>query len=418
MNVESTATPPASESPASAAGTGQRRRLLLIVAFVVVAALLALGAYHWLVGRFHEDTDNAYVAGDIVSVTPQVGGMVNRILVEDTQRVTAGQVLIELDASDQRVARARAEAELARAVRDVEALYATTDALAAQAAASRAQVTSAEADATRADADLARRRIVAAEGGVSNEELLRAVQISTSADAQLVAARRSADAAQAQLAANRAQTTGTAVASHPRVLAASAAVREAVIAESRTKILAPVDGEIAKRAVSLGTQVAPGTPLLYVVPLKAVWVEANFKEGQLGEVHAGQPVTLTTDLYGGGVKYHGHVVGMSAGTGSAFSLLPAQNATGNWIKVVQRIPVRVELDPAELRDHPLRVGLSVSADIEVHEVSGAPVLATRTTGGVGTTRVYDDLERRAEQRVAEIIAAQRPHAEAHEAQPR
>jgi membrane fusion protein (multidrug efflux system) len=398
------------ELPSSSAPDARRRPLLLGVAVVVVLLLAGLAAYHFLVGRFHVETDNAYVVGDIISITPQVGGMVNHILAEDTQRVTAGQVLVELDATDQHVARQRAEAELARAVRDVQGLYATTHALAAQTAASQAQVKVAEAEATRAAADLERRRAVVAEGGVSNEELLHSTQLSQGADAQLVVARRSAEAADAQLAANQAQTIGTSIQTHPRVLAASAAVREAVIAEGRTRILAPVDGEVAKRAITLGTQVAPGTPLLSVVPLAAVWVEANFKEGQLGSVHAGQSVTLSTDLYGSGLEFHGHVVGLSAGTGAAFSLLPAQNATGNWIKVVQRVPVRVELDPAELRDHPLRVGLSVSVDVDTHDLTGSPVMATHPAGGAGVTRVYDDLERRADQRIGEIIAAQLPPA--------
>jgi len=414
MTVENPSLPPNEAAPPPEPPTGRRRRLLLGVGTVVGLLLLALGAYHLLVGRYHVDTDDAYVVGDVVSITPQVGGMVNRILVEDTQRVTAGQVLVELDATDQRVARARAEAELARAVRDVEALYATTTALAAEAAASHAQVKSAEAAAARAAADLERRRAVVADGGVSSEEVLHATQQSQGAEAQLVAARRSAEAADAQLAANQAQTAGTAIATHPRVLAAAAAVREAVIAEGRTRILAPVDGEIAKRAITLGTQVAPGTPLLSVVPLDAVWVEANFKEGQLGEVRAGQPVTLSTDLYGGTVRYHGRVVGLSAGTGAAFSLLPAQNATGNWIKVVQRVAVRVALDPAEVREHPLRVGLSVTADIDTHQTTGTPVLATRSTTGVGATGVYDDLERRADRRIADIIAAQLTVGPVHE----
>jgi membrane fusion protein (multidrug efflux system) len=385
--------------------SGPRRRLLTGLAVILAIVALGVLAYHLTLGRYHVDTDNAYVVGDIVGVTPQVPGMVKRILVEDTDKVTAGQVLVELDASDARTARARAEAELARAVREVMALYSNTDALAAQAAAAHAQVTAAQAEATRARADLERRRAVAAEGGVSNEELLRAVQQSGVADAQLLGARRSADAAEAQLAANHAQTLGTSYANHPRVLAAAAAVRDAIIAEGRTRILAPVDGEVAKRAVSLGTQVAPGTPLMSVVPLAAVWVEANFKEGQLGAVRAGQPVELTTDLYGSAVHFHGRVVGLSAGTGSAFSLLPAQNATGNWIKVVQRVPVRVQLEPAELKDHPLRVGLSVTADIDTHESAGAP-LTTAPHGGVGTTGAYDELERRADARVAEIIATQ------------
>jgi membrane fusion protein, multidrug efflux system len=384
----------------------QRRKLLLGVAAVVGVAGLSLGLYQLFVGRFHVNTDDAEVAGDVVAVTPQVTGMVSRILVEDTQTVKAGQVLIELDATDQRVARARAEAELARTVRDVEALYATTGALAAQAQANHAQAAAAEADRSRAASDLERRRAIAAEGGVSQEEVLHATDQLRSADAQLAAARRLAQAADRQLAANQAQTNGTTVTNHPRVLAAGATVREAIVAEGRTQILAPVDGQVAKRAVSLGTLVVPGTPLLAIVPLRRVWVDANFKEAQLKNVHGGQPVTLRADLYGGAVTYHGHVVGLSAGTGSAFALLPAQNATGNWIKVVQRVPVRIELDAGDLGAHPLRVGLSMTADIDTHVATGEAALASVELPVAGMTNVYEGLEQRATLRIMEIIAAQ------------
>jgi membrane fusion protein (multidrug efflux system) len=392
--------------PADAAATNPRRRLLLGVAVVVGVVAAALGLYQILVGRYHVETDDAAVAGDIITVTPQTGGMVSRILVEDTQHVKAGDVLVELDATDQRVARARAEAELARTVRDVEALYATTEALAAQAAAARAQSAAAESERARAASDLERRRAIAAEGGVSQEELLHATEQLRAAEAQLAAAHRLADAAERQMQANRAQTQGTTVANHPRVLAASAAVREAIIAEGRTQILAPVDGQVAKRSVTLGTLVAPGTTLLSIVPLARVWVDANFKEAQLTNVRSGQPATLTADLYGGRTKYHGRVVGLAAGTGSAFALLPAQNATGNWIKVVQRVPVRVELDPRELAEHPLRVGLSMSVDVDTHDADQSHALASTAIPAAGATTVYGGLERQAEARVAEIIAAQ------------
>ena len=393
-------------SPAPAAASATRRRLLTGVAAIVGVLVVGLGLYQLLVGRYHVATDDAAVAGDVVVVTPQVSGMVAQILVEDTQPVKAGQVVAELDATDQRVARARAEAELARTVRDVQSLYATTSALAAQAQANHAQAAAAEAERTRAASDLERRRGIAAEGGVSKEELLHATEQLRAADAQLAAAQRLADAADRQYAANQAQTAGTTVATHPRVLAASAAVREAVIAEGRTRILAPVDGQVAKRAVSLGTLVTPGTPILSIVPLARVWVDANFKEGQLTNVRSGQPVTMKADLYGGRVTYHGRVVGLSAGTGSAFALLPAQNATGNWIKVVQRVPVRIELEPQELQAHPLRVGLSMSVDVDTHEIDGHAQLAAATLKVAGSTNVYDDLEHRAEARIAEIIASQ------------
>jgi membrane fusion protein (multidrug efflux system) len=397
----------AAESEATRDRTRRTRRRLLL-GFGGVVAVIATAAILWyaLVGSHHVTTDNAYVQGDVVQVSPQVPGMVARILVEDTQRVKAGQLLVELDATDLRTARARAEAELVRAVRDVQALYASTDALAAQADARRAEVAAAEAAVARAKADLARRRDVAAQGGVSGEELTHAEQALTTAEAQLAASRGGALAARQEYAANRAQTAGLSVANHPRVLAAAAAVRDAIVAEGRARVLAPVDGEVAKRSVTLGARVVPGTPLLAIVPLERVWVEANFKEAQLRDVRVGQPVTLSADLYGGRVEYRGRVVGLGAGTGSAFALLPAQNATGNWIKVVQRVPVRIALDPAQLREHPLRVGLSMDADVDTRAGDGPPVAAAATLAVAGGTDVYDDLERQADARVAELIAAQ------------
>jgi membrane fusion protein (multidrug efflux system) len=385
-----------------------RKRLLLGFGAVVLVAGAIGAAWYLFVGSHHVTTDNAYVQGDVVEVTPQVAGMVVRILVEDTQRVEAGQVLVELDATDQRTARARAEAELARAVRDVEGLYASTDALQAQADARRAEIAAAQSAVTRAKADLARRRDVAQQGAVSLEEIAHAEQQYRTAEAQLAAARGAAQAALQQVAANRVQTEGVGTENHPRVLAAAAAVREAIVAEGRTRVLAPVDGEIAKRAVTLGTRVTPGTPLLAIVPLERVWVEANFKEGQLRNVRPGQAVTLEADLYGGRVEYRGRVVGLGAGTGSAFALLPAQNATGNWIKVVQRVPVRIALDPAQLREHPLRVGLSMRADVDTRAREGGPVEEAPAVVVAGGTDVYAELEKQAEARIREIVEAQHP----------
>jgi len=403
MNTESNATPSV-DAPAPG---GRRRVLLIAIAVVVGVLVVGFGAYHLVVGRYYVATDDAYVAGDVVTVTPQVGGMVREILAEDTQVVKAGDVLLRLDATDQRVARARAQAELARAVRDVRGMYASTAALSAEAAAAHARVRTVESQALRAHADLERRAKVAPEGGISEEELKHATQQVEAIDLELVAARRQAEAADAQLAAGRAQSEGTTVTTHPRVATAAAAVREAVISEGRATLRAPIDGQIARRAVTLGTQVAPGTPVLSVVPLAGVWVDANFKEGELQDVRIGEPVTLTTDLYGSAVKFHGRVAGLAAGTGAAFALLPAQNATGNWIKVVQRVPVRIALEPKDLVDHPLRIGLSVAVEIDVHPAAGgAPVSSTVLGATPMTTPVYDDLEKVADERVAALIAAE------------
>jgi membrane fusion protein, multidrug efflux system len=405
--MNDTTSPPSAAAAATPPPNGKRR--VLLTGFLAVVAL-ALGTWatrYVMVGRHHVDTDNAYVAGDIVEVTPQVRGMVQRIHVRETQRVQAGDVLVELDPTDARTQLARAEAELARAVRDVAGLYASTDALDAQADARRADVTAAEAMVARAKADLDRRNEVAAEGGVSAEEVAHATQTLRSAEAQLAAARAGLVAARQQATANRVQTEGTTVAEHPRVRAAAAAVREAFLAEGRTRIVAPVSGEVARNAVTLGAAVQPGTPLLAIIPLERVWVEANYKEGQLGRVRAGQTAVLHADLYGDDVEYTGTVIGLEAGTGSAFALLPAQNASGNWIKVVQRVPVRIALDPRQLAEHPLRIGLSMEADIDTRstpaEGSAPPANGDATRG----TDMYAALEEQAGARVREIIASQR-----------
>ncbi len=392
--------------PAAEPANGKRKTLLFGFLGIVALALAAWGATYLLSGRYHVTTDNAYVGGDVVDVTPQVPGMVYKIHVRETQKVQAGDVLVELDPTDARTNLARAEAELARAVRDVAALYASTDALDAQAEARVAEVTAAEAAATKARADLDRRREVAAEGGISAEELAHAQQALQAAEAQLAAARQGLAAARQSATANRVQTRGTTIASHPRVLAAAAAVREALVAEGRTRILAPVSGEVARSAVTLGAAVQPGTPLMAIVPLERVWVEANYKEGQLGEVRPGQKASLHADLYGKQVEYTGTVVGLGAGTGAAFALLPAQNASGNWIKVVQRVPVRIALDAKQIAEHPLRVGLSMEASIDTRTTpqdgkSAAPAGASRGTD------VYAALESQATARIEQIIAGQR-----------
>lgn len=396
-----------SAQPSSAEPANGRRRLLMLGFFGIVLVVLgAWGAKYLLSGRYFVVTDNAYVGGDVVDVTPQVRGMVYRIHVRETQKVQAGDVLVELDPTDARTALARAEAELARAVRDVATLYASTAALDAQAEARNADVAAAEAAVARARADLDRRSEVAAQGGISAEELAHAQQALKTAEAQLASARLALAASRQSATANRVQTNGTTISSHPRVLAAAAAVREAFIAEGRTRILAPVAGEVARSAVTLGAAVQPGTPLLAIVPLERVWVEANYKEGQLGDVRAGQKVALHSDLYGTGVEYAGTVTGLGAGTGAAFSLLPAQNASGNWIKVVQRVPVRIALDPAQLARNPLRVGLSMEARIDTRTTPASQQGAGAKAGDPRGTDVYSPLDAQATARVQQIIAVQ------------
>jgi len=281
--------------------------------------------------------------------------------VDDTQLVQAGQPLLELDPADAKIAEENAEADLARAVRQVRGLFAQGQEL-------RAQIAQREQAERTADDDLLRRGSLIADGAISAEELSHARDAVTTTRANVAAARE-------QLGQTVAQIDGTTISDHPQVLAAAAAVRNAALALHRTQLTSPLSGVIAKRSVEVGQRVAAGSPLMAVVPLENVWVDANFKEVQLERMRAGQPVTVRTDLYGHQVTYHGHVAGIAAGSGNAFALLPSQNASGNWIKIVQRVPVRILLDPAELKAHPLRIGLSTSVRVDLHNTSG-PLMST------------------------------------------
>jgi membrane fusion protein (multidrug efflux system) len=356
-----------------------------------VLAGAAYGVYWALVSRYLQSTDDAYVAGNVVQITPQIAGTVVSIRADDTQFVQAGQTLVELDQADSKVALDRAEAELAKTVREVRNLFATTAQL-------RATTELQQSDLKRAEDDLARRERLGASGAVSGEELQHARDAVRSAQAALAAANQ-------QLEANRARTDRTTVENHPDVQAAAARVRDAYLSYARTILPAPVAGFVAKRSVQLGQRVSPGAALMAVIPLNAVWVDANFKEAQLPGMRVGQPVTLTADLYGGKVTYHGQVAGFGAGTGSAFAVLPAQNATGNWIKIVQRVPVRVALDPQELAAHPLQIGLSMQVEVDTHERGGDRLPQTAQAPQDYTTSVFRPLDDMASARVKQIIAA-------------
>ncbi len=374
-----------------AAGNGKRRQLLQRLTFIFGVAAIAYGAHWVLHGRFHEDTDDAYVAGNVVQITPQVAGTVVAIRADDTDFVRAGTPLVQLDPLDAKVALDQAEAQLAQAVREVRGLFANDASLSAL-------VRQRQADVAKMREDVARRLTVADSGAVSQEEIAHAKAGLQAAEAALASARE-------QLAANRALIDRTTVASHPSVTRAAAKVEEGYIAFERATIPAPVTGFVAKRSVQAGQRVAPGMPLMAVIPLDQVWVDANFKEGQLTHLRLGQPATLTADLYGSRVVYHGKVVGMGAGTGAAFALLPPQNATGNWIKVVQRVPVRIALDPGELAKHPLRVGLSMLVDVDIHDQSGPTLADVPRREPVAATAVFNDLGKAAEARVKAIIDA-------------
>src|ERR1039458_6265910 len=373
---------PQTAAPNSAApkSNGGRRLGLLILASLVLLGGLVYGVYWFINARHFETTDDAYVNGDVVQVSSQQPGTVLAVHVDDTQTVAAGTALVELDPADADVAMSNAEAELARSVRQVRGLF-------AQGAQLSAQIDQRESALRTAESDLKRRQGLLDDGAISGEELSHARD-------NVISMRAAVAAAREQLAQTFAQTQGTRIDNHPQVLAAAAAGRNAALAVRRTKLVAPVGGVIAKRSVEVGQRIAPGTPLLAVVPLDDVWIDANFKEVQLSHMRTGQPVIVRADLYGSEVEFHGRLVGVGAGSGSAFALLPAQNASGNWIKIVQRVPVRILLDPQELKSHPLRIGLSATVTVDTTDRSG-PVLAGKSAGQpVGDTQVYaQDLEK-------------------------
>lgn len=359
-----------------AATSAKRRKLFAALG----GAVLLAGAGYWLLADGDlVATDNAYVAADSAQVTPLVSGAVTKVFVANTQNVKRGDILIQLDDTDARLALARAEADYARARRQFGQAVATSSSLAGQVSAGAASIGQAEAQVQVANAALAKARIdldrrvgIADGGAVSGEELTVVRNAYATAQANLAQAKAglaqavaSRNSASGSLAANNAMIAGVSVDNHPDVLAAKAKLDQARVDLERTVIRAPVDGVVTNRQVQVGQRVSAGSVAMTIVPIGAVYVDANFKEGQLERVRVGQPVELVSDLYGSDVVFHGRVEGFSGGTGSAFALIPAQNATGNWIKVVQRLPVRVSLDPKELKKHPLRVGLSMEAEIDV-----------------------------------------------------
>ncbi|MQZ29894.1 HlyD family efflux transporter periplasmic adaptor subunit [Acinetobacter haemolyticus] len=347
--------------------------MLILILAAILYAIWALFFNHSV------STDNAYVGAETAQVTSMVSGQVAEVLVKDTQQVKQGDVLVRIDERDAKIQLAQAQAELAKAQRQYRQSQANSRSLNSQVvvrndeiSSAQAQVTKAQADYDRASLELKRRNELAATGAISKEELSKAQSaVSTAkaslelAQAGLAQATSSRKAAESTFAANEALIQGVNEASTPDVLVAKAHVDQAQLDLERTVIRAPVDGVIARRNIQIGQRVAPGAVMMSVVPVSDLYVDANFKESQLAKVKAGQKVSLTSDLYGGDVVYHGTVQGFSGGTGAAFALIPAQNATGNWIKVVQRLPVRISLDPKELAEHPLRVGLSMQADIDL-----------------------------------------------------
>ncbi|ANB19404.1 efflux RND transporter periplasmic adaptor subunit [Dokdonella koreensis] len=370
---------------------GRRRRLLVLLAVVVAAAAVAWAAWYWLHGRWFEHTEDAYVQGNIVQITPQTAGTVISIGADDGNLVRQGQPLIELDVTDAEVALEQAKAGLAGAVRQVRGLYSNVDS-------GRANVAAQKVALERARDDFKRRKNLAASGAISAEELAHA------RDA-LAAAESALSATQEQLVTTRALVDDTVIASHPDVQTAAARLRAAFLDRARATVVAPVTGYVARRSVQVGQRVQPGAPLMAVIPLEQVWVDANFKETQLRHMRIGQEVTLTSDLYGREAVYQGRVQSLGAGTGSAFALLPAQNASGNWIKIVQRVPVRVALDAAQLKEHPLRIGLSMQVEVNLHDRSGPALAQQPPAQPAFATDVYGAQLGEVEALIAQIVHA-------------
>jgi len=380
------------DSGMTAKNPAKRRKTLLIVLLIFIAVGIIWLLLWLLVFSTRETTDDAYVGGNQVAISAQVPGTVVAILADDTQHVGAGQILVKLDNTDASVRLAQAQATLASAVRQVRQQTES-------ASGSDAAVTEQQVALKKAEADLKRRLPLVAQQAEAPET----IQHLRDAVAQ---ARAALSTAQAQASAQHASISGTDIANNPSVLQARANFRSMWVAAQRNAIYAPVSGYVAQRSVQVGNSVQAGQQLMTVLPLHNLWIDANFKESQLRHIRIGQPVKIEADIYSGSVEYHGKVVGLGAGTGSVFSLLPAQNATGNWIKVVQRVPVRIALDNNELDKHPLRIGLSSDVTVDITDDTG-PVLAPQ--GGdrppVAETTVYEQMASKADAEADKVIQA-------------
>jgi membrane fusion protein (multidrug efflux system) len=366
------------------------------------------GAGWWLWAWLHghtEATDNAYVQANVVQISAINGGTVVAVATDDNDFVKAGQTLVRLDPADARIVLEQAEARLAQTVREVRQLYTGNAALKSQVSQRDAELARAQAEVTRATDDLNRREPLVASGAVGREEADHARAQLAQAKSALAAAQAAVQTSREQFMANQNLTDGSTVAQHPQVQSASAKVREAWLALKRNEVLAPIDAHVVRRSVQLGQRVAPGAPLLGLVALRDAWVDANFKEVQLEHLRIGQPATVRADLYGDSVEFHGKVAGLGSGTGAAFALLPAQNATGNWIKVVQRVPVRIQLDARELIAHPLRVGLSMHVTVDVSKQDGKLLADVPRAQPLAQTDLYDTQLRQADMHVQRIISA-------------
>ena len=389
----SSQTPTVTDTSVTPPPTNNRRGFLLrLLGIVVLLGIVAWAAWYFLDGRWYESTDDAYVNGNVVQITPQTPGTVVSIGADDGDLVHAGDVLVQLDPSDADVALAEARANLASTVRKVRGLYSNVSGAQADVAARKTAV-------DKARADYNRRVALARSGAISAEELSHASDALTAAESELVTA-------QQRYETSKVLVDDTVVSSHPDVQAAAARLRAAFLDDARATLVAPVDGYVAKRSVQVGQRVQPGAALMAVVPLHGVWVDANFKETQLTHMRLGQPVTIESDVYGGKVEYKGKVQSLGVGTGSAFSLLPAQNATGNWIKIVQRVPVRIVFDnPAQLEEHPLRLGMSLNVEVSLHDQNGPTLARQSPTKPAFSTDVYKQQLASADAEITRIIHA-------------
>jgi membrane fusion protein, multidrug efflux system len=377
-----------SEKPPAKASSRLRRGVIALA--VVVAAVLVAG-YYVLFMRNHVTTDDAYVNGNLVRLTPQISGTVVAINTDATQYVRQGQILIELDPRDAQIAVAQAKAGLAETVREVAQLFVQERRDAALVDAEHTQL-------SQANEDLARDNSLKSVHGVSLETLEHDENAVRSARAVL-------QQAQASLASTQAEIAGTTPTTHPRVLQAEANLRASWLELTRTHVLAPVSGYVVRRSVELGAQVAPSTEMLALVPVGSMWIDANFKENQLGSLRIDQPVKVTVDMYGSHVDYHGKVLGLTAGTGSALAVLPTENATGNWIKIVQRLPVRIGLDSGELTRHPLFLGLSANINVDVTDLGGSALSQMPAWPATQRTDVYGNQDSGADRMIDAIVSA-------------
>ncbi len=389
----------AAENAAAENNNGKRQRVLLIISTIFLTVGLAWVLLWVFVFSKRETTDDAYVAGNQVSISTQIPGTVVAVFADDTQLVKAGQVLVKLDPTDAQVALAKAKSALGQAVRQARQLVEV-------AGQNDAVVSSRQLELDRAKADLARREPLLAARAISPEEVAHAHQAVKDASAAL-------DMVKRQGAAAHALVDGTSIAENPAVLQAKAAFRDTWISAKRAAILAPVSGYVAQRSVQVGQHVQPGQGLMSVIPLHDLWIDANFKEVQLEHLRIGQPVEIKTDAYGSSVKFHGKVAGLGAGTGSAFALLPPQNASGNWIKVVQRVPVRIVLDDSELQKTPLRIGLSTTVKVDTTDRTGSVLAVASTSQAVASTEVYTQDLAAAEAEADAVIRANLPSGNKH-----